>query len=153
MSERGAELDRSVSPEADTGGEPSVAGPATEAAAAASPAAKEQDEERKHGGGDAEELLKSIARLKGEQSKLREGRNKVSKDLKKAEKRRSRLKKKAGQLSDRDLRTVIEMRRSEAVLHGPSDAQGSAATLSEKKKGLREERVCQEPKGKVNKHQ
>ena len=88
-----------------------------------------------------------------EQSKLREDRKKVSKDLKNAEKRRSRLKKKARQLSDGDLLTVIEMRHSEAVLRGPSDAEGSAATLSEKKKGRREERVCQEPKGKVNKHQ
>ena len=61
-------------------------------------------------GGGADELLNSIGRLKEEQAALRAEKKKVGKALKNAEKRRSRLKKKARQLSDTDLVAVLQMR-------------------------------------------
>ena len=66
-------------------------------------------------GGGADELLNSIGRLKEEQAALRVEKKKVAKALKNAEKRRSRLKKKARQLSDTDLVAVLQMRAASAV--------------------------------------
>lgn len=88
--------------------------PASAAAAAAEPA------ERAAGEGDGrdftedgEPLLKKIERLKTEQTAMRKRRKELTKDLKNAEKRRTRLRKRARQLSDADLREVLEMRRPE----------------------------------------
>ena len=58
------------------------------------------------------ELLAMIGRLKDEQAGLRAQRKKVQLDLKKAERRRSRLKNKARQLTDTDLLTVLQMRET-----------------------------------------
>jgi hypothetical protein len=60
-----------------------------------------------------EELGESIARLKREQGAARANRQRVSKELKNAQKRKQRLKKRAKQLSDTDLVSVLQLRASE----------------------------------------
>ena len=58
-------------------------------------------------------LVPEIARLKSEQTALREQRKKLAKDLKNAEKRRSRLKKRVKLLTDTDLVAVMMLRVAE----------------------------------------
>ena len=62
-----------------------------------------------------EGLLSSIGRLKAEQAALRAEKKKVTTELRNAEKRRARLKKKARQLSDHDLTVVLQMRNDTAT--------------------------------------
>ena len=69
---------------------------------------------------DGEPLLVKIQRLKSEQAEVRKARLKVSKDLKNAERRRSRLRKRARQLSDADLKAVLEMRETIAEAAPPT---------------------------------
>ena len=69
---------------------------------------------------DGEPLLVKIQRLKSEQAEVRKARLKVSKDLKNAERRRSRLRKRARQLSDADLKAVLEMRETIADAAPPT---------------------------------
>ena len=59
---------------------------------------------------DGEPLLQKIQRLKTEQAEIRKNRRQVTRDLRNAEKRRTRLRKRARQLSDSDLRAVLQMR-------------------------------------------
>ena len=54
--------------------------------------------------------MTAISRLKEEQTALRAQRKRVQADLRKAEKRRSRLRAEARQLIDADLVTVLQMR-------------------------------------------
>lgn len=75
----------------------------------------------------AEPLLQGIARLKAEQAGLRSERKRVSKELKNAEKRRTRLRKRARQLSDSDLVAVLQMRESDSTARS---SEGSAAAAS-----------------------
>jgi len=56
------------------------------------------------------DLLPAIARLKAQQNALRAEKQKVSKELRNAEKRRQRLKRKAKQLTDCDLLQVMQLR-------------------------------------------
>ena len=58
-------------------------------------------------------ILQNIARLKKEQADIRTERLRVAKELKNAEKKRSRLKKRAKLLSDKDLFDVLELRTKE----------------------------------------
>ena len=58
-------------------------------------------------------ILQNIARLKKEQADIRAQRAQVAKELKNAEKKRSRLKKKAKLLSDKDLLDVLHLRTVE----------------------------------------
>jgi hypothetical protein len=51
--------------------------------------------------------------LKGEQEAVRADRKRVTKELKNAQKRKQRLKKRAKQLSDADLVSVLQLRASE----------------------------------------
>ena len=76
-----------------------------------------------------EPLLLGIARLKAEQAELRAHRKRISKDLKNAEKRRSRLKKRARQLSDGDLVAVLQMREAQSA-SSAAENPGSAAASS-----------------------
>lgn len=62
---------------------------------------------------DSKTLVPEIARLKQEQQQLRDQRKKLAKELKNAEKKRSRLKKRAKQLTDSDLVAVMLLRASE----------------------------------------
>lgn len=59
----------------------------------------------------ADELLSSIDRLKQEQEEQRRERNRVAKELRNATRRKSRLKKRARQLSNEDLVAVMLMRQ------------------------------------------
>ena len=63
-----------------------------------------------------ENILAEIQALKDEQKRVREARQKISKDLRNAEKRRQRLKKRAKQLSDSDLLAVMTLRSAEQAL-------------------------------------
>ena len=76
---------------------------------------------------ESEDLLRSIARLKTEQKDQRASRKKLNKDLRNAEKRRSRLKKRARQLSDGDLVAVLQMRGS---VTAPASSSGSASAVA-----------------------
>ena len=67
-------------------------------------------------------ILQNIARLKKEQADIRAQRAQVAKELKNAEKKRSRLKKKAKLLSDKDLLDVLHLRTVEKA-----DKQTAAA--------------------------
>ena len=58
-------------------------------------------------------LVPEIARLKAEQTALRAQRKRLAKDLKNAEKKRSRLKKRAKLLTDSDLVAVMMLRVAE----------------------------------------
>jgi len=58
-------------------------------------------------------LLAHIDILKAEKRRLKEEKKNLAKTLKNAEKRRARLKRKARQLSDKDLTDVIQLRKSE----------------------------------------
>ena len=60
-----------------------------------------------------EQLGESIARLRREQDAVRANRKRVTKELKNAQKRKQRLKKRAKQLSDTDLVSVLQLRASE----------------------------------------
>ena len=78
-----------------------------------------------------EPLLSGIARLKAEQTHLRAERKRVVKELKNAEKRRTRLRKRARQLSDADLIAVLQMRESttgESVAGNSTGVTGTAAS-------------------------
>ena len=108
MADDGANPGASSPSASGAGGSAPVAEPAKPAAFAA--AAASVVEKLQQQGGGADELLNSIGRLKEEQAALRAEKKKVGKALKNAEKRRSRLKKKARQLSDTDLVAVLQMR-------------------------------------------
>ena len=73
-----------------------------------------------------EPLLAGIARLKTEQAELRAERKRISKELKNAERRRTRLRKQARQLSDADLVAVIQMRDTDAGTRSTSAAPAGA---------------------------
>ena len=68
-------------------------------------------------------LLAEIALLKQQQKDLRDERKRVQKDLKNAERKRTRLRKKARQLSDSDLIAVLAMRHD-----GPAAEKAAAKT-------------------------
>jgi hypothetical protein len=61
---------------------------------------------------------------------MKEKKRKIHKDLKNAEKRRSRLQKRARQLSDADLVAVLQMRGSVPSHSGSSSASASTAPPS-----------------------
>ena len=61
-------------------------------------------------------ILTEIQELKEQQKRAREEKKKISKDLRNAEKRRQRLKKRAKQLSDQDLLAVMTLRSAEQAL-------------------------------------
>ena len=121
MADDGANLAASWPAASCAGGSAPVAGPAQPASSAA--AAASVVEQLQQQGGGADELLNCISRLKEEQTTLRAERKKVAKALKNAEKRRSRLKKKARQLSDTDLVAVLHMR---AASQKSDDKDGAA---------------------------
>ena len=73
-------------------------------------AAEHEQQQQQQNGGEAAGLLTCISRLKEEKTALRAERKRVQSELRNAEKRRSRLKKRARQLTDGDLMTVLHMR-------------------------------------------
>jgi hypothetical protein len=79
-----------------------------------------------------ESLLDSIGRLKEQQAALRAERKKVAKDLRNAERRKNRLKRKARQLTDADLLQVMQMRTAKPT---PSAKAPKAAATDPPKVG------------------
>ena len=76
--------------------------------------------ERAIGNAKAENLLEYIARLRKEKAAARDTKKLVAKNLKNAERRKARLKRKARQLNDEDLIAVLQMRKD-----GPPAASSS----------------------------
>ncbi len=72
-------------------------------------------------------LAQSIELLKKQQAAIRAERKKVSKDLKNASKRASRLKKRARALTDDDLMQVIKMR------HTTTETKATSSTAAAEK--------------------
>ena len=66
-------------------------------------------------------LERRIKEMKDQQNKLRDDKKRVAKELKVMEKKRSRLKKRARQLSDGDLCEVLAMRKSAKLAVSGSD--------------------------------
>ena len=66
-------------------------------------------------------LLEQIASLKAEQKELRAKKKKISQTLRSAERRRSRLRKKAKLLSDADLVDVLRVRASNPPVQSGSE--------------------------------
>ena len=79
-------------------------------------------------------LDKRIKAMKDEQSKLKADKAKVTKELKVMEKKRSRLKKRARQLSDGDLLEVLHMRKTSKVekeeVPAPADGEPRDASAA-----------------------
>ena len=74
-------------------------------------------------------LLPEIQRLKAEQAALRVKKQKVAKELKNAERKRSRLKKRAKLLSDNDLVAVMMLRvaeKKDTTLAAPVEDKGAS---------------------------
>lgn len=102
------------------------------AAAAAAAPDVEMDGVKKAAKTSGYDILGSIQALKEQQKKLREERKLIAKKLKNEEKRRSRLRKKARQLSDQDLVALLKMRSDvqEAAASVEGDEAGSASSAS-----------------------
>lgn len=66
-------------------------------------------------------MLEEIAQLKKQQKDVREAKLAVGKQLRNAERRRKRLKKRASKLSDADLLAVISLRNHEKAVGGQGD--------------------------------
>ena len=71
-------------------------------------------------------IVDEINALKEEQKAARDAKKKVTKDLRNAEKRRQRLKRRAKQLSDDDLLAVMSLRVHEKTLFGKGAAAGDS---------------------------
>lgn len=78
-----------------------------------------------------ESLSQQIKRLKLEQQQAKMEKQRVAKDLKNAQRRKSRLKKRARQLTDQDLVEVLQMRsdhlKNNASTPQPSDGADSSS--------------------------
>jgi len=64
---------------------------------------------------EPEDLVAKVEALKAEQARLKQKRRENAKELRNAERRKKRLKKRARQLSDQDLVAVLKMRRTAAA--------------------------------------
>ena len=76
-------------------------------------------------------ILSAISSLKAQQKQLREDKKALSRELRNAERRRSRLKKRAKQLSDSDLLAVISLRNHEKALGSAVQAESESDSESE----------------------
>ena len=85
----------------------------------------------------AEPLSRSIERLQEEQARLRADRKQVAQELKNASKRKSRLRKRARQLSNDDLVAVLLMRQTAEDEAESSPAEPIAADAPEDNLGSR----------------
>ena len=75
--------------------------------------------------------MTEIQALKAEQMRAREAKLKITKELRNAEKRRQRLKKRAKQLSDADLLAVITLRSAEQEVRKKDGGEPTAAASVE----------------------
>ena len=74
--------------------------------------------------------MTEIQALKAEQKRAREEKIKITKELRNAEKRRQRLKKRAKQLSDSDLLAVMTLRSAEQGMRKKDADELTAAAAS-----------------------
>ena len=85
--------------------------------------------------GKEKNILTEIQALKAEQKRARDAKKQITKELRNAEKRRQRLKKRAKQLSDNDLLAVMTLRSAEQGLRkrdaGEPTASAGAAEHSD----------------------
>ena len=86
-------------------------------------------------GGQAKNILTEIQALKAEQKLAREAKLKISKELRNAEKRRQRLKKRAKQLSDNDLLAVMTLRSAEQGMRKKEAGEPTAAAAEQSDTG------------------
>ena len=112
-----APADAEAPPLADVGGRPGSSGDGGSAIGAVA-AAKEKN------------ILTEIQALKAEQKRAREEKIKITKELRNAEKRRQRLKKRAKQLSDSDLLAVMTLRSAEQCMRKEDAGELTAAAAS-----------------------
>ena len=82
----------------------------------------------------ADHLLDTITRLKKEQAAAQDMRKALRTELKNAQRRRSRLKHRARQLSDKDLMDVLQMRGMKDTTRTPAAAKQSAQAQSSAEK-------------------
>jgi hypothetical protein len=75
-------------------------------------------------------LLREIRQLRDQQKAMKAERKRIQQDLRNAEKRKTRLRKKARQLSDADLAAVISMRRDGAAASAERAAERSTAAAA-----------------------
>ena len=106
-----------ASPLADRGGRPGSSGDGAPALGAMA-------------GPTEKNILSEIAALKAEQKLAREAKLKITKELRNAEKRRQRMKKRAKQLSDADLLAVITLRSAEQEVRKKDGGEPTAAAAS-----------------------
>ena len=81
-------------------------------------------------GGKEKNILTEIQALKAEQKLAREAKLKITKELRNAEKRRQRLKKRAKQLSDSDLLAVMTLRSAEQGMRKKEGGEPTAAAAA-----------------------
>ena len=74
--------------------------------------------------------MTEILDLKAEQKRAREAKLKITKELRNAEKRRQRLKKRAKQLSDSDLLAVMTLRSAEQGMRKREAGEPTAAAAA-----------------------
>ena len=79
---------------------------------------------------EGEHILQEILALKAEQKRAREEKCKITKELRNAEKRRQRLKKRAKQLSDADLLAVMTLRSAEQGMRNKGADEPTAAAAA-----------------------
>ena len=75
-------------------------------------------------------IVTEIQALKAQQKKAREDKIKITKELRNAEKRRQRLKRKARQLSDKDLLAVMTLRSAEQDLRKTGEGEPTATAAA-----------------------
>ena len=112
-----APTDAEAPPLADVGGRPGSSGDGGPALGAIA-------------GGKEKNILTEIQALKAEQKLAREAKLKITKELRNAEKRRQRLKKRAKQLSDSDLLAVMTLRSAEQGMRKKETGEPTAATAA-----------------------
>jgi hypothetical protein len=114
------------------GGSPQLRATGSEAAACAAAAAAEPAAAAAAAlvdkSGDGEDLLQQIARLKREQNLMRANKKKIAKELRNAERRKARLKRKARQLTDTDLVEVIRLRATASAENAATKVEAAAFT-------------------------
>ena len=82
---------------------------------------------------DEDTLSERVKALKAEQAKARAERAALAKEIRNTERRKSRLRKRAKQLTDEDLLQVLMMRKSQREAQGlttPAKTEGSTASAS-----------------------
>ena len=87
---------------------------------------------------NTESLGRSIERLKEEQARLRADRKRVAKELRNASKRKSRLRKRARQLSNDDLVPVLLMRKNTEEEESTTTEAVAAGAANEIVDGVRD---------------